>query len=209
MENSKCEWIPHILVLLLPCAFICLAAGCEETGKKITLAEECSLLKQEKSQQAYEIKQLESENEQLQKQIQTLASLPEGPGSKNIYELQNVRITKYTNLYDKDNDGKEEKLIVYIQPMDTDGDIIKATGTVDVQLWDLNKADGQALLGQWHVKSEELKKLWFAAILGTNYRLTFDIADKIDKYEEPLTVKVSFIDYLSGKVFREQTVIKP
>jgi hypothetical protein len=80
---------------------------------------------------------------------------------------------------------------------------------VDVQLWDLNKDEGEALLGRWNVKPQELKELWFDALLRTNYRLTFDIADKIDKYEEPLTVKVTFTDYLSGKVFKEHRVIKP
>jgi len=184
-------------------------AGCENTSKKMKLAEECNLLKQEKTQLTHQIEQLEVDNKQLQKQIQVLSSLPEGAKSENVYELQKVKISGYTNLYDKDKDGKKEKLIVYIQPMDTDGDIIKATGTVDVQLWDLNRAVGEALLGQWQVKPEELKKLWFATLLTINYRLMFDVADKIDKFEDPLTVKVIFTDYLSGRVFIEQKVIKP
>ncbi len=210
-QNSKFRenFFAAIFVFLCPCALVYFAAGCEEASKKSTLAEECNLLKQEKTQLTHQIKQFESENEQLQKQIQVLSSLPEGARYENIYELQRVKISRYTDLYDKDNDGKKEELIVYIQPIDTDGDIIKATGAVDVQLWDLNKADGQALLGQWHVKPEEMRKLWFATLLTINYRLTFDVADKVNKFEEPLTVKVIFTDYLSGKVFKEQKVIKP
>ena len=80
---------------------------------------------------------------------------------------------------------------------------------MDVQLWDLNKDNGQALLSQWQVKPDELKELWFASIVSVNYRLTFDIADKITEFEEPLTVKVTFTDYLTGKVFKDQRVIKP
>jgi len=78
-----------------------------------------------------------------------------------------------------------------------------------VQLWDLNRQDGQALLGQWHIEPNELKKLWFATLITINYRLTFDVADKIEDAEGPLTVKVAFTDYLSGRVFNEQRVIKP
>ncbi|GAH67953.1 unnamed protein product, partial [marine sediment metagenome] len=55
----------------------------------------------------------------------------------------------------------------------------------------------------------ELKKLWFATLITINYRLTFDVADKITGDEEALTVKVTFTDYLTGKVFTEQKVIKP
>ena len=201
--------IYRALALLSCCAFIYLAAGCEETGSKTTLADKYSLLQQEQAQLTHKVEQLESENEQLQERIQVLSGLPDGVKGKNLYELKSVKITRYTNLYDNDKDGKKEKLIVYIRPMDAEGDIIKAAGTADVQLWDLNKDEEEALLGKWQVKPEELKKLWFDALLGTNYRLTFNIADKISKYKEPLTVKVTFTDYLSGKVFKEQRVIKP
>jgi len=211
-QNSKfrASFFAAIPVLLCSCTLIYFAAGCEQTGgEKPSLTKQTHLLEQEKTQLTHQIEQLESENEQLQKQIQVLSSLPQDARSANVYELQKVKISRYTNLYDKDKDGKKEKLIVYIQPIDADGDIIKASGTVDVQLWDLNRAEGRALLGQWNVKPEELKKLWFATLLTINYRLTFDVADKVDKFEDPLTVKVIFTDYLSGKVFKEQRVIKP
>ena len=87
--------------------------------------------------------------------------------------------------------------------------MIKVAGTVDVQLWDLNKADNQAMLGQWRIEPGKLKKLWFATMLGTNYRLTFGVADIIGDTEAPLTVKATFTDYLTGRVYEEQKVIKP
>ncbi|MBA7477426.1 hypothetical protein ES707_12835 [subsurface metagenome] len=186
------------------------ASGCESTGsQKIPPAKQIQTLKQEKRQLARQIEQAEAEAEQLKKQIQILSDLPPEARFENLYHLQRTKITRYTNLYDKDKDGKKEKLIVYIQPIDEEGDIVKATGAVDVQLWDLNKENGQALLGQWQVKPDELKKLWFATLMTINYRLTFDIADKVESFEEPLTVKVTFTDYLTGKVFTEQKVIKP
>ena len=209
-QSCRASFFAAIPVLLCSCAFVYFVAGCEPSdGKKPSLTKQIHLLEQEKTQLTHQIEQLESENEQLQKQIQILSSLPEDARSENVYELQRVKISRYTDLYDKDKDGKKEKLIVYIQPIDTDGDIIKATGTVNVQLWDLNRAEGQALLAQWRVEPEQLKKLWFATLLTINYRLTFDIADKVDNFDEPLTVKVTFTDYLSGKVFKEQKVIKP
>ncbi len=203
---------PVVRYHILDVSFFCLllfTAGCEEAGgKKRALNEQAYLLKQEKTQLARQVEQLEADNEQLQKQLQVLAGLPEQAKSKDLYELQRIKITRYTNLYDKDKDGKAESLVVYIQPMDTNGDIIKAAGAVDVQLWDLNITEGNALLGQWRVEPDELRKLWFA-FLVINYRLTFDVTDIIDKFDEPLTVKVTFIDYLSGKVLKDQRVIKP
>ena len=182
------------------------AAGCESDN---STTGQISTLRKEKKQLTRQLEQSDSQNKQLKKQLQTLAGLPDDVILENLYNLQTVKVSRYTNFYDKDKDGQKEKLIVYIQPTDEQGDIVKATGNVDIQLWDLNKDNGQALLGQWQVKPDELKELWFASIVSVNYRLTFDIADKITEFEEPLTVKVTFTDYLTGKVFKEQRVIKP
>jgi len=66
-----------------------------------------------------------------------------------------------------------------------------------------------AMLGQWTVGDEELKGLWYATMMKINYRLTFDIAGVVKDFSQPLTVKVTFTDYLSGRTFSEQHVIKP
>jgi len=198
-----------VLCLLSSVFCLCVAAGCENNSKKTPLVEQIEKLTEQKKQLEKQFEQSLAENKQLTKQMHTLAGLPENVKGENLYRLQRIDVGKYTGFFDKDDDGTKEKLIVYIQPRDEEDDIVKASGTVDVQLWDLNRDDGEALLGQWSVKPSELKKLWFATMVTINYRLTFDIADKVQSFDEPLTVKVAFTDYLSGKLFKEQKVIKP
>lgn len=208
-KKPKLNAIRYTLYAILAGGLLTFLPGCANAGRKALLTKKIDTLRQEKTELTYQIKQAKTENKQLRKQIQVLSGLKPEVKLENLYDLQKVKIHKYTNLYDKDKDGRNETLIVYIQPIDEEGDIVKATGAVDVQLWDLNKKEGEALLGQWHVKPNELKKLWFATIITINYRLTFEIADKVESFEEPLTVKVTFTDYLAGKVFTEQKVIKP
>jgi hypothetical protein len=190
---------------LLFSVFCLFAAGCQSSN----LTKEVSTLKQEKTDLQGQIKQSKSETEQLKNQVHVLANLPPEVRLEDLYDLQKIKITRYTNLYDKDKDGKKEKLLVYIQPIDEQDDIVKATGAVDVELWDLNKEDGQAQLGQWHVTPDQLKTLWYATFITINYRLPFDVADKITGDEKELVVKVTFTDYPSGKVFKEQKIIRP
>jgi predicted nuclease with TOPRIM domain len=123
-------------------------------------------LKTQNSDLAGQLQQSQKQIEQLEKQIQALRNF--GPDFKpeDIYNLQKINITRYTNLYDNDEDGKKETLLVYIQPMDEFGDVVKATGLVEVQLWDLDKKDGPPLLGQWKITPPELKKLWFYSYNG-------------------------------------------
>jgi len=185
------------------------ATGCEDVSSgQMALAEQVDKLNLQNSQLQKQIEQTIAENEDLRKQMQVLSGLPEGVKGENIYHLRSVSIGRYTDFYDDDKDGKKEKLVVYLQPIDEDGDIIKVAGSVDVQLWNLNKEKEQALLGQWQVGPDQLKKLWFSTLM-THYKLTFDIADKIGEFKDPLTVKVTFTDYLTGKKFQEQKVIKP
>jgi len=198
-----------VIIILTGC-LLAIAAGCDNAGSRASLTKEINTLRQDKTQLTDQIEQSKFENEQLEEHILFLSGLPPEAKLKYIDRLRRIKIAGYTNLYDKDKDGKKEKLIVHVQPIDRDGDIIKAAGDVDIQLWDLNSPQAsQALLGQWHVEPNDLKELWSTGFLTTSYRLTFDVADEIDEFEEPLTVKVTFTDYLTGKVFKEQKVIKP
>lgn len=209
MRSKKSKlYIKYNAFCFLAVSLLVFFAGCDNTGK-LTPAQEIKLLKQDKTQLQRQLKQFESDNEQLKQQVQVLADLPVEDRIEHLYQLQKIKVTRYTGFYDKDQDGKKEKLIVYIQPIDEQGDIVKATGAVDVQLWNLNRPSGEALLGQWLVEAGELKKCWFATLVIINYRLIFDVADIIETLQEPLTVRVTFTDYLSGKVFKEQRVIKP
>lgn len=210
LHRTPCGGYSIFICLLFSVFCLYLVAGCESARtQKNPLAEQVEMLTGDKKEMMRQIEHLESENKSLQKQINTLHSLPDDLKLKDIYEVQSVRITKYTNLYDKDNDGKSELLIVYLQPVDQDGDIIKVPADVHVQLLEINKDKDPVVLGKWHLTPEQLKKTWFNSFMKTHYRLNFDITGRVDTYEKPLTVMVTFTDCLTGKVFEVQTLIKP
>jgi hypothetical protein len=188
---------------------ITLLAGCGiGSARKDPLEIKVQNIEMEKTELMRDLQQCKTENVLLTEQIKALSALG-ADRSLAVYKLKDIRITKYSNFYDKNDDGRREKLIVYIQPLDTAGDIVKAAGTVDVQLWNLNNLNGQALLGQWQVDPTELHKEWFNAMISSSYRLTFDTPASLDVLAEPLTVKVTFTDYLTGEIFRSQQVIDP
>jgi len=197
------------LIVVVAVGLLAAVAGCQkQTERSPGLGEKIDQLRLEKTELQYEVEQYKAENEKLRAQVQVLSGLGSQLKPENIYELQTVMLARYTGLYDEDNDGKKERLVVYLQPIDREGDVIKAAGSVDVQLWDLNKSQDKALLGQWHVTAAELKKLWYA-LIRNNYKLTFDLGGTAGSVSEPLTVKVTFTDYLSGRVFQQQAVIEP
>jgi hypothetical protein len=196
--------------LLLPTAFLLFFAGCayDQQAYQDQLKEDFDSLRLENTELTRQVEKLQKENDKLNQQNKTRAGLDPQFQYENLYDLQTVKIHKYTNLYDKDDNGDFEKLIVYLQPMDTQGDIIKAAGSVDVQLWDLKKDDANAKIGQWQIQPDQLQQLWFAAIV-TNYKLALNLDKPIENYDQPLTVKVTFTDHLTGKTFQQQKIIEP
>jgi len=200
-------------VIALGFALTVLAAlgvsGCGIGSERKTPAEmRAEKLEQEKAGLTGDMQQYRAEIEQLRAQVRSLSALPKDQ-SNNPYEVMTIRIGKISNFFDKDNNGTQEKLVVYLQPMDAEGDVIKAAGTVVVQLWNLDNPSGEALLGQWQVSPAELRKLWFNSLTATAYRLTFDRPADLEVFSTPLTVKATFSDYLTGETFRAQHVIKP
>ena len=198
-----------LICLVSACFFMTSIAGCEDNSKKLSPTEQLVKLRQAKKQTDQQLANCQADNLAATEQFETLSRLDTDDRLENIYQTSRIKITRYTNLYDKDKDSMYEKLIVYIQPIDQEGDIVKATGAVDVQLWDINNPDDKALIGQWKVNSSQLRKLWFDTIVTINYRLEFDLDEKLEKPTAPLTVKVVFTDYITGKTFNEQKIIKP
>jgi hypothetical protein len=189
------------------------AFGCDvgTTGKP-TSSQQVQQLTAQKTDLQAQLEQSKIENDRLKKQAESLSKLPGDKRADAIYHLKSIKIGRYTNFYDEDKTpgatGKKN-LVVYVEPIDEMGDVIKAAGTIDVQLWDLNKKESEARLAQWQIEPNELKKLWLDGMLSSSYRLSFDAAGIVDKFDKPLTIKVNFTDYLSGMTFTEQLIIRP
>jgi cell division protein FtsB len=210
-ENRRSAMMSSLILHSALCISILLVAGCQketaDTGSAIELKLE--ELTRQNEQLAEQVDQSKTENKELKDRLQVLSGLPEDVRLENLYSVERIKIGRLSGFFDKDKDGKREKMIVYVTPVDKQGDGIKATGAVNVQLWDLNRADGEALLGEWDVEPDELKKSWFKTLVAVNYRLVFDVPDGVENLDEQLTARITFTDYLGGKVFKDQRVIKP
>ena len=209
LRDHRSAMITYLTLAYAFCILIFLVAGCQKPKEDTSLNLLTEQLTQQNRKLREQIDQSKTETKKLKEQVQVLSGLPEDVRIENLYSLDRIKIGRLSGFFDKDKDGKREKMIVYVTPIDKDDDGIKATGAVNVQLWDLNKANGEAMLGEWDVEPDELKKLWFKTLIAVNYRLVFDIPDTVKSFDEQLTVRLTFTDYLSGKVFKDQKVIEP
>jgi len=98
-SNKKVKFV------LLAGWLVVIITGCENGNSKSPLIEEINALKQEKTQLREQIEESEKEVEQLKEQVQVLSGLPGEKKAENLYNVQKIKVTRYTNLYDKDDDG--------------------------------------------------------------------------------------------------------
>ena len=217
------------IAILYICSLF-LIAGCEEK-KQIKTAKQPPVLKQKtvkanqkdtkSSGKAGQVKQksaedmnspsncarVAAENKQLKEKLETLMGIDKPARIEAFSTITAIEITGRSGLYDKNKDKKNDTLIVYLKPIDDMGDVIKAAGAVDVELWNLNAKPQDALLKSWAIEPKELKKNWSGSLMTCYYKLQFDVNSVLTGKEKDLTLKAQFTDYLTGKVLKAQKVI--
>jgi hypothetical protein len=140
------------------------------------------------------------ENALCRQQVVNLQGLTPQQRTEAVSTIKDVAIDKRSGIYYAETPGKETRLLIYLRPIDGEGDAIKAPGAVHIELWDLGAAPPQALLAKWDITPLELRKTWSTSLLSNFYRLSFPVpADYAD-----LTAKVVFTDYFTGKSYSMQ-----
>lgn len=107
------------------------------------------------------------------------------------------------------SDGREERddsIKVYLQPMDADGSVIKAAGDVKIQVFDLAADPKNNLVGEFKWSVDQVGKNWASGMFSYHY--SFVCPWKTPPAHSELTVRVEFVDYLTGEHFSAQKVCK-
>ena len=188
-------------LLLLP-----LLAGCQ-------YFEQPNKLQQELDKTTTALNEAKNENkrlsEQLQKQDERILSLM-NLGDKRLeklYYVQKVDLGDYTGGISSDGGDQQDAVKVFLLPTDQDGAVIKAAGSVKIQLFDLAAPAEQNLIGECEFPIDEVRKHWSSGFLTYHYSFVCPWKKTVLPHED-LTVRVEFVDYLTGKHLTAQKVVK-
>jgi hypothetical protein len=172
-------------------------SGCGINKSEIPVWQSNKRLLQKNRDLESTISALQTENKQLKQQVETLGSLGKDVRLENLYDIQSIDIVGSTGIYTKEK-GKNQQMILYFAPADKNGDAIKASGSVEVQLWNIAGKEDESLVGEWKMGPEMLKKKWGTALMNSFYRLAIDLPEKTPAKGD-FVIRLSFTDYLSGK----------
>ena len=147
-----------------------------------------------------------SELARKQKRIDTLVGL--GPDRlKKLYYTTGIKLGQYTGGADLNGQAGDDGIKVFLRPIDTNGDTIKAAGSVTVQLYDLAQPADKTLIGEYKWSVDEVAKAFSGGFLTYHFSFTCPWKSGPPKHDG-ITVRVEFIDYLTGKTLSVQKLCK-
>ncbi len=119
---------------------------------------------------------------------------------EDMIRLERITLEKLTGGYDSNHDGYDDGIVVYLQPIDTDGHIVKVAGSVKVKLFSLDSKP--RLIGRIELTPSQLRKTWIGSLWTNHYTIKcpFSITPKTTD----ITVRVEFTELLTGKTFVAQ-----
>jgi len=198
MELKPMAYVPSTLLLI---ATMVILTGCAGQRPKPNPLVECQnqvlKLKDENSDLKKQLSEAQLTIENQTNQIARLQGLTTQQFSE-MTRLKEVRIDRLTSQYDGG-------INVYLQPIDRDGNIVKAAGSVRIKLCEL-QGDEPRLVGQITVKPEELKKEWIGRFWTNHYTIRVPFQKRPET--QNVTVHVEFMELLTGKVFVSEKMVE-
>jgi hypothetical protein len=209
MKDEKMLRQLKIHFIHYPSYFVLLSllAGCATPNKaNIELRKQNATLQNQ-------IQALTRRNEVLTAQIlgmqQSATTLPSLPLSRldlmlTAHGIDISRLSAGADLHHKGH--RQTGIRLYVAPIDDMGNPLQATGTFDVDAYDL-ELPKDPHIGHWVITPLQCKEDWVLAFLRAAYFM-FDLPYQRLPQHPKITIHVKFTDELTGRIFTAQRVVE-
>lgn len=196
---------PAALAVCLLCLSLVQCSCTNSDARFVTLTDDLVKCRTDNDRLTKENSDLQQAKGELDKQVATLSSLGQGKRLEWLFYPKAVDIGRESAGIDYDNTGSDSGIRVYLNPIDKDGSIIKAAGSVRIEFFDLS-LPGDNRIASYDFPVESVGKQWESGFITYHYR--FDCKWQHGRPAHPdITVVATFVDYLTGKTFTSQKVV--
>jgi len=198
------------LHLMVATALVLAAAGCGGvTAEKYQATQRQLRLSQERVRQLEH--QLTSEQEglrTLQAQIARLRGLDRKETMEQLVAPVKIDFASMSGGYDTDNKPGDDGVVLYLQPYDADGHVIKAAGSIQVVLLDPLSAADQNVVGEYHFDVPTTRKMWYGRLMTHHFSIRCPWPSGKTPVHAELIAHAAFFDLLTGRTLTAQKAIK-
>lgn len=189
---------------LISGAVLLALSGCGATPNT-DLNRELVRLRERSAQQERELAARSSTIEELNRRL----SVAGGVDAKQLqyfYYPETIQVAPLSGGYDEDGKPGDDGVVVYLRPLDRDGDVVKVAGTIRVQLFDLSLPPDQTYLGELSVPLEKCREHWYGKLMTQHY--TVRVPWQRPPSGEEVTVRATFANLFPQRVVTTQAVVK-
>lgn len=141
--------------------------------------------------------------EEYNRQLAVARSISE-EDLKRVFYPEQIVIDSLTGGYDSDGRPGDDGVTVYLRPVDHEGDVVKVPGDITIQLYDLAAAPNRNFIGEYKVGVDKCRELWHGKFLTNHYTIKCGWPKAPPEHPE-ITVRVTFVDYLTKRVLSAQS----
>jgi hypothetical protein len=186
----------------LVCAGLLLAGGCFDPDQALQSEHERRNFEERIGRLEKDLVARDDVIRRQARQIQVLQGFDNEERLAQVPHAVRIEIDPLTGGYDEDRRPGDDGVVVYLRPYDADHDVVKAGGSVRVQVLDLAAPTGAQLLSETVVDAANLRKTWYGKFLTSHY--TIRCPWRAGPPLRPaVTVRVEFLDLLSGHTFEQ------
>lgn len=138
----------------------------------------------------------------LEKRVETVRAIrPED--LRKLFHPVKLEIDSLSGGYDTDGRPGDDGVVVYLRPLDDDGDALKVAGQITIQLYDLAAPPGENLIAEYVIPVDEARELWYGKLMTQHYTVRCPWQHSPPRHPE-ITISASFVDYLTQRVISAQ-----
>jgi hypothetical protein len=143
----------------------------------------------------------------LQSQINSLHGIQGNPADVLIVP-QRIELASMSGCYDTDGEVGDDGVVLYIQPIDADGSVIKAPGEVTVDLLDPLNPPGRVEFASYHFDWPHLRPMWYGRLWTNHYSVKCPWPQGHLPAHDEIIVHVIFTELLTGKSMTATTTCR-
>ena len=205
--RSRHAWVCLLQLVML---FLLGATGCVDESATIRdLQQQVDALKQDVDRCTQELADRDAVIAAQRRRISRNPTL-EHINLNDLFVVDRIEIVSRTGGDNYDEQPGDDGVTVYVRPVDKYGDLIKAAGEFTIQLVDLTDVGNPHEIGTYVFDDREtLEKSWYSGMLTNHYTFKCPFSPQAQRSRaRELTVRVTFLDWLTGRMFSDSTTVE-
>lgn len=204
MRSRTVRWAAGCLVLPALAATGCNTVSGEEYGK--IQRELLSTQEQVRVLQG-EVAAKEQAMQMMKGQVARLREMKPEELEQLIVPVK-IELARLSGGYERDERPGDDGIVVYVQPIDRDGHVVKAAGSLKVTLLDLANAPEQHVIGEYAFDVAQTRGLWSGRLWTSHFTVHCPWPQGRAPAHAEITARVEFAELLTGQKLDAQGVYK-